>query len=55
MSKELNLHKISYDYINPCSTMRSKIDKLSKLKSPSVNEILKRKNLKAMLLNSIDN
>jgi hypothetical protein len=49
MSKELNLHKISYDYINPYSTMQSKLTKFSKMKTPGIEEIMRRKNLKDTL------
>ena len=42
ISKELNLHKLSYDFINPHASIKQKISKLSKLKYPEIDQILKR-------------
>lgn len=42
ISKELNLHKLSYDYISPGGTLKQKINKLSKLKYPGIDQILKK-------------
>lgn len=42
ISKELNLHKLSYDYINANSSLKQKISKLSKLKYPGIDQILKK-------------
>ena len=42
ISKELNLHKLSYDYINSQASFKDKISKLSKLKYPGVDQVIKK-------------